>query len=68
MCKYLVVILLTFQGEVILERYGFQRPVEVHECMDIGNDHREQIASYNSKKNTWMLNDGRGTFQGFICE
>ena len=42
--------------------------MNVYECMDYGADHREQIATYDDKKNAWILNDGRGTIQGFICE
>ena len=68
MCKYLVLLLLSFEGEVIKERLEFTRPMNVYDCMDFGNDHREQIATYDSDKNAWFLNDGRGTFQGFICE
>jgi len=68
MCKYLILLLLSFEGEVIKERLEFTRPMNVYDCMDFGNDHRGQIATYNSDKNAWFLNDGRGTFQGFICE
>ena len=68
MCKYLILLLLTFEGEVIKEKLEFTRPMNVYDCMDFGNDHREQIATYDGDKNAWFLNDGRGTFQGFICE
>ena len=68
MCKFIVLLLLSFDGEVIKERLEFTRPIDVYDCMDYGNDHREQIATYNDEKNAWFLNDGRGTFQGFICE
>tara|TARA_E500000178_G_C16499535_1_gene520957 strand:- start:66 stop:272 length:207 start_codon:yes stop_codon:yes gene_type:complete len=68
MCKYIILLLLSFEGEVIKERLEFTRPMDVYDCMDFGNDHREQIATYDGDKNTWFLNDGRGTFQGFICE
>ena len=67
MCKYLVLLLLTFEGEVIKEKLEFTRPMNALECMDYGSDHREQISTYDDKRNTWILNDGRGTFQGFIC-
>ena len=67
MCKYLILLLLSFDGEVIKEKYEFTRPMNVYECMDFGSDHREQIATYDDERNTWILNDGRGTFQGFIC-
>ena len=68
MCKYLILLLLSFEGEVIKERLEFTRPMDVYDCMDFGNDHRESIATYNGDKKGWVLNDGRGTIQGFICE
>ena len=68
MCKYLVLLLLSFEGEVIKERLEFTRPINALECMDYGSDHRKQISTYDDKRNTWILKDGRGTFQGFICE
>ena len=68
MCKYLIILLLSFEGEVIKEKLEFTRPMNVYDCMDFGNDHREQIATYDGDKNAWFLYDGRGTFQGFICE
>ena len=68
MCKYLVLLLLSFEGEVIKERLEFTRPINALECMDYGSDHREQISTYDDKRNTWILKDGRGAFQGFICE
>ena len=67
MCKYLVLLLLSFEGEVIKEKLEFTRPMNALECMDYGSDHREQISTYDDKRNTWILNDCRGTFQGFIC-
>ena len=67
MCKYLVLLLLSFEGDVIKEKLEFTRPMNALECMDYGSDHREQISTYDDKRNTWILNDGRGTFQGFIC-
>ena len=59
--------MLSFEGEVIKEKLEFTRPMNALECMDYGSDHREQISTYDDKRNTWILNDGRGTFQGFIC-
>jgi|TARA_X000001316_G_C894541_1_gene15018 hypothetical protein len=53
---------------MIKEKLEFTRPMDVYDCMDYGADHRENIATYNDEKNAWILKDGRGTFQGFICE
>ena len=41
--------------------------MEVHECLMFADDHRETISKYVDTKG-WVLNDGRGTIQGFICE
>tara|TARA_A100001515_G_scaffold27769_1_gene21366 strand:+ start:627 stop:833 length:207 start_codon:yes stop_codon:yes gene_type:complete len=68
MCKYLVLLLFSFEGEVIKEKLEFTRPINVYECMEVGSEHREQISTYDDKINAWILNDGRGTFQGFICK
>ena len=50
MCKYLILLLLSFDGEVIKEKYEFARPMNVYECMDFGSDHRKQIATYDNDK------------------
>jgi len=49
--------------------------MEVHECLMFADDHREVIATYKEYGLTekavdqgWYLNDGRGTWQGVICE
>lgn len=71
--KYLVLLLLSFEGEMIKEVYEFQRPMTVIECSDFAEGHREAISTHkwfegkDIMKSGWYLNDGRGTFQGFIC-
>ena len=69
--KYLVMLVLLFDGTLIKERMEFTRPVEVHECLMYGDAHREVIATYKEfedpMRNGWYLNDGRGTIQGFSC-
>ena len=49
--------------------------MEVHECLMFADDHREAISTYKEYGLTgkavdqgWYLNDGRGTWQGVICE
>ena len=46
--------------------------MDVHECLMFADDHREVITTYkefeDSIKNGFYLNDGRGTWQGVICE
>tara|TARA_R110002049_G_scaffold49998_6_gene142212 strand:- start:1347 stop:1487 length:141 start_codon:yes stop_codon:yes gene_type:complete len=46
--------------------------MEVYECLLFADDHREIIATYREfedpMKDGFYLNDGRGTWQGVICE
>ncbi len=72
MCKTLIILVLLFDGTLLKEEYELSRPMEVHECLMYADDHREVISTYkefdDAMKNGYYLNDGRGTFQGFICE
>ena len=72
MCKTLVILILLFDGTLVKEKYELGRPMEVHECLMFADDHREAIATYkefeDSMRNGYYLNDGRGTWQGVICE
>ena len=72
MVKTLVILILLFDGTLLKERYDLSRPMEVHECLMFGDTHREAISTYkefdDAMRNSWYLNDGRGTIQGFICE
>lgn len=72
MAKTLVILILLFDGTLIKESLDFTRPMEVHECLVYGDEHREEIATYKEfddpNRNGWYLNDGRGTIQGFICD
>ena len=67
MAKTLIILILLFDGTLIKERLDFTRPMDVHECLMFADDHRETIAKYVDTKG-WVLNDSRGTVQGFICE
>ena len=70
MCKTLIILILLFDGTLLKESYELSRPMNVHECIMFGNDHREVISIYknNGMNQGWYLNNGRGTVQGFICE
>ena len=72
MAKTLIILILLFDGTLVPEKYDLSRPMEVHECLMLGDDHREAISTYkefdDAMRNAWYLNDGRGTIQGFICE
>jgi hypothetical protein len=72
MVKTLVILILLFDGTLLKESYELARPMDVHECLLLADDHREALSTYKEfedvMKNGWYLNDGRGTVQGFICE
>ena len=73
MVKTLVILILLFNGTLLQERYDLNRPMDVYECLLFADDHREAIATYKEypedpMKQGWYLNDGRGTWQGVICE
>ena len=65
MVKEIVLIILLFNGELKLTPLPFEGTV--HECFAYGNELRMEHATYNEKRNAWFLNDGSGTWQGFIC-
>ncbi len=50
MCKYLIILILSFDGQLIKEKLEFTRPININDCMDYGSDHRKQISTYNEKK------------------
>jgi hypothetical protein len=69
--KYIVLLILLFDGELITERISY--PMSLR-CFDAGQAHIETIASYKelgltgeAKDQGWYLHDGRGTVQGFYC-
>jgi len=66
MTKEIVLILLLINGELSLPSFPFQGTIM--ECLDYGDKMRVELATYNQERNTWFLNDGSGTWQGFICE
>ena len=72
MSKTLIILILLFDGTLIKEEYPLARLMEVHECLLFADDHREAIATYrefnDAMKNGYYLDDGRGTWQGVICE
>ena len=65
MVKEIVLILLLINGELSLPSFPFEGTV--HECFEYGDKMRIELATYNNEQNAWLLNDGSGTWQGFIC-
>ena len=65
MVKEIVLIILLINGELSLPSFPFKGTV--HECFAHGDKLRTELATYNEEQNAWFLNDGSGTWQGFIC-
>ena len=66
MVKEIVLIILLFNGELKLTPLPFKGTVM--ECLEHGDKMRVELATYNEERNIWFLNDGTGTWQGFICQ
>ena len=67
MVKEIVLIILLFSyGELSLPSFPFEGTVM--ECFAHGDKLRIELAIYNEERNAWFLNDGSGTWQGFICQ
>ena len=66
--KYLILLVLLFDGTLIEERLKFNPPT--NDCFGWGQAHFEAIATYvgPGAKQGGYLNDGRGTIQGHYCE
>ena len=76
MVKEIVLIILLFNGEMLLKPYNLIIENSIHshlggtvmECLEYGNKLREELSTYNEEHNSWHMNHGSGTWQGFICE
>ena len=76
MVKEIILIILLFNGEVLLKPYdliigssirSYWRST-VYECLDYGDKLRVELSTYNEEINAWFLKDGTGTWQGVICQ
>ena len=65
MVKEIVLIILLFNGELKLTPLPFKGTMM--ECLEHGDKMRIELATYD-ERNIWFLNDGPGTWQGFICQ
>ena len=66
MVKEIIIIVLLFNGELRLPSMPFEGTVD--ECFAYGDQLRIEHATLNEEQNIWFMNDGPGTWQGFICE
>ena len=80
MVKEIVVILLLFNGEMLLKSYNLiiGSSLRSHwggttmECLDYGDKLRLELSTHkwveeDLMKSGWYMNDGSGTWQGYIC-
>ena len=51
--KYLVLLLLSFDGEMIKETLEFERPVTVMECSEFAEEHRDAISVHKLSPGNW---------------
>ena len=65
MIKEIVLIILLFNGELNLISLPFSGTIQ--ECFAHGDKVRMDNFTYDDERNTWFLNQGSGTWQGFIC-
>lgn len=68
MVKSIVLILLLFNGDLVLKEVKFDGTLM--ECLAHGDTLREELAEYKElgMDQGWYLKDGPGTFQGIICK
>jgi hypothetical protein len=81
MVKTLVILILLFNGTLVKDRLNFNPPINVLDCLALGDSYREIFSTHrwgdqrgapdftiDYMRQGWYLNDGRGTIQGIYCE
>ena len=81
MVKTLVIIILLFDGALVKDRISFDPPINLLDCWDWADAHREIFSThswgkqhgapdfrFDAMRQGWYLNDERGTIQGHYCE
>jgi len=80
MVKSLVILILLFNGDIVYQQINFSPPIDVMDCLALGDAYREAMAThswgdplgppgfgFDHSRNGWYLNDGTGTIQGYHC-
>ena len=75
-----MILILLFDGTILRERIDFSPPIDLRDCLALGDAYREIIATHSggdhrgapdfsidAMRQGWYLNDGRGTIQGQYC-
>ena len=81
MVKTLFILILLFNGTVLHDRIDFNPPIDVMDCLALGDAYRRIFSThswgdqhgapdfrFDAMRQGWYLNDGRGTIQGTYCE
>lgn len=81
MVKTLFILILLFDGTVLRDRIEFNPPIDLMDCLALGDAHRRIFSTFSwgdqrgapdfsmdYMRQGWYLNDGRGTVQGHYCE
>ena len=76
-----MILILLFDGNIEKQRLEFNPPIDVMDCLALGDAYREVVSTYSwgeqngapdfrfdGMKQGWYLNDERGTIQGHYCE
>ena len=79
--KYLIILVLLFDGTVEKQILHFNPPIDVMDCLALGDAYREVVSThswgeqygapdfiFDGMRQGWYLNDGRGTIQGHYCK
>ena len=66
MVKSIVLILLLFNGDVVLKEVKFDGTLM--ECLAHGDTLREEFTHFNEEKNIHFLKNNKGTWQGYFCK
>ena len=68
--KYMIILILLFDGTLVREAHEFTKPVTVMECLSYADDHREAIAQYMDIGITqgWYLKDSKVNVGGWYCQ
>ena len=68
MVKTIVLLTLLFDGTLVEKKIAFNGTLK--ECTEYGEKTIKKLATHSwsdPRGQAWYLNDGTGTFQGFIC-
>ena len=81
MVKTLFILILLFDGTVLHNRIDFNPPIDLMDCLALGDVYRETMSThrlgdqhgaptfkFDGMRHGWYLNDGRGTIQGHYCQ